>query len=240
MSKTARKLINVLLTIIILCCIGYLVMLYRQYQSVEKYAAQLREKYVDNSRKDLLDIDFEALLERNGDIVAWLDIPDTRISYPVLKGEDNDTYLRTDLDHHYSTAGSLFIDAALSGTFSEPSNLIYGHHMHNGSMFADLSHYREQDYFDQHRELYLYLSDGRVYHYTAVAWLNPTADSHIYTFGYAADDIFAAYANDILSQSLIPAHRTIKAEDHLLILSTCERTANEKRLVLVAVLEDIR
>lgn len=240
MNKTARKLINVLLITVILGCIGYLIMLYRQYQSIEEYAAQLREAYVDDSRKDLLTIDFEALLERNGDIVAWLDIPGTQISYPVLKGKDNDTYLRTDLDHHYSTAGSLFIDASLSGTFSEPASLIYGHHMHNGSMFADLTHYREQDYFDQHRELYLYLPDGRVYHYTAAAWLNPAADSQLYTFGYAADDIFAAYANDILSQSLIPVQRTIKAEDHLLILSTCERTANEKRLVLVAVLEEIR
>ena len=158
----------------------------------------------------------------------------------MLKGQDNETYLRTDLDHHYSTAGSLFIDASLSGAFTEPANLIYGHHMHNGSMFADIKNYEDPEYFDQHRDLYLYLPDGRVFHYTAAAWLNPKADSNLYTFGYAADDIFAAYANAILSQSLIPAQRTITAEDHILILSTCERTANEKRLVLAAVLEDIK
>ena len=43
-------------------------------------------------------VDFSALCEFNPDVVGWLFCPDTPINYPVLQGENNDSYLRHGLD----------------------------------------------------------------------------------------------------------------------------------------------
>lgn len=43
-------------------------------------------------------MDFDALLKRNPDVKGWIDIPDTRVSYPILQGETNDTYIHSDID----------------------------------------------------------------------------------------------------------------------------------------------
>lgn len=66
-----------------------------------------------------LSVDFSALQERNRDVAAWLYCPDTVINYPVVHTNDNETYLRKDLDRAYSKEGTLFIDKDNSGVFSD-------------------------------------------------------------------------------------------------------------------------
>ena len=103
-------------------------------------------------------IDFNALKAINPDVVAWLYIPGTspEISYPVMwKENDNNYYLHRDINQKQSYEG-VFLDGADKPDFSSTQNLIYGHHMKNGTMFAGLARFKEQDYFSQHRTLYLY------------------------------------------------------------------------------------
>lgn len=61
-------------------------------------------------------VDFAALRERCGDIYAWLDIPDTDISYPVVQNADDTYYLTRDIDGNYAAEGSLFTESAYNGT----------------------------------------------------------------------------------------------------------------------------
>mgnify|MGYP000660001169 CR=1 FL=1 len=46
-------------------------------------------------------IDFASLQERCPDIYAWLEIPDTDISYPVAQNADDTWYLTRDIDGNY-------------------------------------------------------------------------------------------------------------------------------------------
>ena len=80
-------------------------------------------------------IDFSALDFQNPDVVAWIQIPGTQINYPVVQGKDNDYYLHRDLNGQKSTAGTIFLDYADQADFSSLHNVLYGHHMKNGSMF---------------------------------------------------------------------------------------------------------
>ena len=54
----------------------------------------------------LREMDFTALQEVNPDVVGWLVIPGTGISYPLLQGATNQTYLRHTWRGEYSTRGS--------------------------------------------------------------------------------------------------------------------------------------
>ena len=84
-------------------------------------------------------IDFASLQERCPDIYAWLEIPDTDISYPVAQNADDTWYLTRDIDGNYSSDGTLFTESAYNGTdLTDPATVIYGHRMNSGAMFGTL------------------------------------------------------------------------------------------------------
>ena len=101
-------------------------------------------------------VDWDYLKAINGDVVAWIYMPGTAINYPVVKGPDNDFYLHTDFNGAYVRGGAIFLDYTNSGTFTEENNIIYGHHMQDGSMFACLSlQLVDEAEFNAHRDLYV-------------------------------------------------------------------------------------
>ena len=103
-----------------------------------------------------LEVDWEYLRSVNSDIVAWVYMPGTRINYPVVKGVDNDQYLWTDFNRTSSRNGSIFIDSANTGTFNDQNNVLYGHHMNDGSMFACISNVLpDPGEFNAHRTVYV-------------------------------------------------------------------------------------
>lgn len=120
-------------------------------------------------------IDFDALWAINEDVIGWIRIPDTHIDYPILQGEDNEQYLHTDIEGKDSVAGAIYLDVDDEPDFSSLHNIIYGHHMKNGTMFKDIVYYKEQDFFDQHRDIYIYTPEREI-HLKAFAALYTSAD----------------------------------------------------------------
>ena len=43
-------------------------------------------------------------------VIGWINIYDTSINYPIVKGKDNKEYLNKDYKNEYSKAGSIFLD----------------------------------------------------------------------------------------------------------------------------------
>ena len=87
----------------------------------------------DEKYKDLI----EEWREVNPDVVGYLELPDFEISYPVLQGEDNKSYLRTNIYGEKDNAGCIFLDSNYTDIYS-PVKLIHGHHMANKTMFGKL------------------------------------------------------------------------------------------------------
>ena len=85
-----------------------------------------------------LSIDWEALLQRNGDVIGWIFIPAVSISYPVVQGDDNGYYLHRGIDREYLYAGCIFLDSMCDRTWLDYNSVVYGHNMRDGSMFAAL------------------------------------------------------------------------------------------------------
>ena len=53
--------------------------------------------------------DFDTLKKENPDTIGWIHIPDTKISYPIVQGTDNDFYLKHDFNGEASVAGSIYL-----------------------------------------------------------------------------------------------------------------------------------
>lgn len=100
-------------------------------------------------------IDFAALKAINPDVVAWLYIPGTSIDYPILcatEEEGADYYLRRNIYRKKNSHGCIYYRPA------EPT-ILYGHNMHDGTMFGQVKKYKKKSYQEKHRYLYVYRLD---------------------------------------------------------------------------------
>ena len=57
-----------------------------------------------------LGINFDDLIEKNGDTVGWVQVGGTTANYPVVQTGDNSYYLTHAFDGSYNAAGWLFAD----------------------------------------------------------------------------------------------------------------------------------
>ena len=70
-------------------------------------------------------------------------VPD--INYPIVHGKDNETYLHRTYEKNYNFAGTIFVDYENKGDFSDCNTIVYGHNMKNGSMFAQLKKFTQDE-----------------------------------------------------------------------------------------------
>ena len=92
----------------------------------------------DENTSYLKQLDIPALQEVNSEVIGWIYIPDTEISYPLLHTQDNETYLHAAWDGTENVAGSIFLETQCSTDLTDFNTIIYGHNMRNGSMFGAL------------------------------------------------------------------------------------------------------
>ena len=117
----------------------------------------------------------------NPDVCGWLTLDDTHIDYPVVQGEDDLEYVNKAADGSFALSGAVFLSAANHADLSDAYNLFFGHHMENGDMFGDLTHFSESQYFADHTTGTLY-AEGAAYELQVFACvLTDAYDTVIYT-----------------------------------------------------------
>ena len=188
-------------------------------------------------------IDFEALWEINPEAYAWITIPGTEIDYPILQSEtDNTYYLTHNIEGEESPEGAIFTEDYNSKDFEDPNTVIYGHNMRNGSMFQGLHEYMDRAFFDENREVLIYLPDKILHYEIFAAYLYD--DRHLLeSFDFEDEDVFGAYLNRIFSirdmNSFIDTDMEVTAEDKIITLSTCYSNESNQRYLVQAVLVSI-
>lgn len=100
---------------------------------------------------------YATLFEANSDYVGWIEIENTAISYPILKGKDNGFYLDRGFDKAYDTRGSIFMDYRNFGQGFDQHTILYGHNMKDGSMFGELQAYKDPEFMEDNP--YIILED---------------------------------------------------------------------------------
>ena len=233
-----RRIILVVCVVVFVYSSYNLLSIYYDYYKIDQSYGNLRTEFIknDNDKNKYLIIDWDSLLKRNPDVIAWVSIPGTNIDYPVLKGETNDTYLRHDIDHKYSIAGCIFVDANNANPFTDLNTVIYGHHMKNGSMFSDINDYLDADYVKDHPNVYIYLPDGTVSKYKIVSGHKIDATDTLYNTN--VQDI-KEYYQKMLSGSVFNIEFDQEAKQPVITLSTCATYSltDTSRAVIHAVLE---
>ena len=190
-----------------------------------------------------LQVDWDALRAINPDVVAWVYVPGTIINYPVAhKPGDSEYYLH----HNFSLGegsfgaefGSIMLSGENAGDFSDEVNILYGHHMRNGSMFALLAEFRESSVFNEHRTFYLLTPEGNYRLETFAVEHVPMTHASIATPNYATDAEFTDFKQWLLDNSIVtpdPDNTAGVAEATKLFgFCTCDGADNTWRYITFA------
>lgn len=182
-------------------------------------------------------IDFDALRAVNEDIIGWIYMPNTRIDYPLVIGEDNDYYISHNANKESDRAGAIFLDEQNSPDFSDQNTIIYGHRMNSGAMFADLHKYQDEAFFRENDIIYLYLPDGTVSEYRIFSAYVVNEVDETYTIGFASEDDYASYLEKMKGRSGVETDIELSPQDRIITLSTCVKGQDTDRYVVQAVLQ---
>ncbi len=183
---------------------------------------------------------YDAVYELNNDLAGWLYIEGAGIDYPVMYTPKNEQYyLRKNFEKTYATGGCLFIGK----TWSEDSNqtIIYGHNMHDGSMFGHLHEYKSKEYALEHSIIHFdTLHETREYEVVAAFYgkvykVDETGVFRYYRYtDLSTEAKFNEFMKNVRRAAIYDTGVDVQFGDRLLTLSTCSYYTNEGRFVVVA------
>ncbi|HJI80866.1 MAG TPA: class B sortase [Eggerthellaceae bacterium] len=208
----------------------------RAYDDLEQYASISDAENV--SLADLT-VDWDTLRAVNPDIVAWIYIPDSPVNYPVVQGQDNQEYLHKAFDGStgwLASAGTIFLDSNNASDFSDRNSALYGHHMNDGSMFASLSDWQNNDEFNSHRDIYLLTPQGN-YRLKTFAMVKTTGTDALVQTTFSSEESYRSYIQDKLDRSVVTQEGDVLGASDItqsMLFSTCEYSQADGRAVLFA------
>ena len=205
----------------------------------------IRELISDGDSKEE---NYRRLKKQNPDLVGWITIPGTQVDYPVMWTPDEpEKYLRTDFNGNYSLSGLPFVSAdcnvsPMPDDKAYSNTLIYGHHMQDGNMFAVLTEYENQDFYEKHKSIEFdrIYEDGSYeeYEYEIFSALKTEIGKEFEYYRYADvedADRLNEYLENVEKLNLITP-KTDSDISNLVTLSTCSYhvSGDKGRFVVVA------
>ena len=192
--------------------------------------------WVDPYADALAAMDFTALQNANDDVFGWITIPTTRLSYPLLQGEDNEYYLNRTWRKGRNSVGAIFMDYRASRDLSDFHTVIYGHRMNNRSMFGTLLSYADPTYLAANPTVYIADKNGS--HAYDIFAVYEAENMATYKLDFADDSEKLTFLNYCVEKSLHETGITPEVDDRILTLSTCTGNGHDSRWVVQAALRE--
>lgn len=237
-ARVGNRILSIMAGILILLMLSYGV--YSLWDTYKIYANSFADEELLKFRPTDDGEDnptLKDLKKLNPDVKAWIQVPKTNIDYPVVQGQDDMEYINKNVYGEFELSGAIFLSCLNKDDFSDPYNLVYGHNMKNGGMFADVADFTNKEYFETHQKGKLYLTDAtRKIRFFACMKVT-AADAKIYhPDGYRKEDL-----KDLLDyiQANAVQYRDVNVADEnsLIALSTCSEAETNGRVVLIGKLE---
>ncbi len=179
------------------------------------------------------------LLRENEDYVGWLTVYGTQADGPVVQGEDNAEYLHTDFYGNKSKPGTLFMDETVDVNEKDGNRIIYGHMMHDGTMFGSLKKYKDAAFFKENNIVRWEDRYGESYYrlFAAVLVSGSAQNTNYMDIQQWAHHLNEEETQEMLDtledRAFIFTKNPTRGEGQYLFLVTCEYSQNAGKLVLV-------
>lgn len=250
---TARNLLLLFFICLFLYSAFHLLQIWQEYKESEALYQTAQDTYISqssaeptaesgsdsspavvdpNTEKPNIIVDFDHLQEINDDVVGWIWMRDSVIHYPLVQGDSNDTYLYKTYEGTHNSSGSIFLDYRNAPGFQDNNTVIYGHNMKNGSMFASLKKFRQQEYYQTHKNFYI-ITPMQTCKYEVVAAFVTDALSNVYSRSFSNDEEKQRWLDQIISSSGIITEVQATVADKFVTLSTCVSGNNQRERYVV-------
>lgn len=242
-KQKKKKLYNILLvfftTVLCVCLIAIGVIMWGYFQGSRMYSDIAAKTTLSTSDEDILstEIDWDALLAINPETIAWVYVPGTDINYPVVQTTNNEKYLKTDFQGEVNwvvSFGAIFLDYQCESDFSNQNNFMYGHNMNDGSMFAVLATFADNQVFNEHRDVYVF-TPLRNYKLESFALLHVDANDTLVQPTTGSDARQRAYVQTQLDRSIVTPSEGFPdagSVDRTFVLVTCDNLPTDGRYAL--------
>ncbi len=186
-------------------------------------------------------LELEELQKENSDIVAWIEIENTDINYPVLQGSDNTFYMRHNYKKDYSINGSIFLDKDYSWNPPSSNLLIYGHNNKNNTMFQNLLKYKDKNFYEQHQKIRFTTNSEDAYYDIISAFESRVyykSEQNVFRYYYFInsnnENEYNNFISNVKNASLYDTGKTATYGEQLMTLSTCSYHTKDGRFAVVA------
>lgn len=239
-------IINIISTIIIIGVLYYIWIWYQDNKKTEDIANYILdnsdisyENVTINDKSDtninVLNIDFNKLIEVNPDTIGWIQISGTDINYPVVQTNNNDFYLTHSFDKSYNKAGWIFEDCNNSNFKNnelDKNTIIYGHNRENNSMFGTLSNVLKKEWREDVNNTYINFStvDKQMIWQVFSTYTIKSEDYYIRT-EFLSDQEYDKFLNTIKNRSIYNFNVEVSNTDNILTLSTCTNIGEGRTVV---------
>lgn len=248
-----RKIINIILVAIIIVCLSIIGYKYYNYNKDDKLNSEIQDlQPVINEASDLdnnssgendgqdqsKDGDYvnsaneEELKSINSDYKMWIQIENTNINYPVVQSSDNDYYLKHNFRKESNISGTVFVESA-NDIDNDKNIILYGHNMRNGTMFNNITNYKEESFFNEDNKINI-IMNNTLYEYEVFSVYVKNVSEVNLAIGFASEDEFINYAYSEAEESLYKKDVDFSAEDNLITLVTCSYEFTDARTIVVA------
>lgn len=233
MNKKVLNGLRLILVLVLVFSLGKIGLYYKDQYVYDRNEARIEEKYRAGEKAGAEDDDqavaekITALKKDYPDLVAWIEIPGTPLSLPVVQGKDNDYYLNHDIEKSRNALGVPFMDYRNKANFSDENTIIYGHRVKNGKVFHPLLSYEDPEFVKTASKIIVNTEQGRkVYEIFAAYKAGPYEDFR--SVHYEGKHL-AAFRTRLETKNILKGPLRWQGEK-IITLQTC--SGKEERMVL--------
>lgn len=208
-----------------------------EYRALEEYVTITEEKTGEKESQIpvSVDVDFSELKAMNEDFIAWIYYEPLEISYPVVKGIDNDFYVKNTFEKEINSSGAIFMDFLNRTDFTDYNSIIYGHNMRNGTMFGSLQELLDDTSMIEENPYFYIFAEDKAYMYEIfAAYITDEASK---TYDLIGDEAGQSdYISYINQNAGYRSEKELNNTDRIVTLSTCYGLHSRNRTVIHGVL----
>lgn len=199
------------------------------------------EEQDDKPKLDLININKLRKDKGNDDIVGVVKIDSINLNAIVVKGKDNDYYLKHDLAKKNSIFGTEFVDARNNNDLAHEKQInIYGHNSRiedytSKLEFSKLNKITDKNVFNNLSDIYFYI-DNDVLVYKPVIVKVITTDYEYTRLVYKSKEVLKKHLDNLSSKTMYCNGDCQIAEDKdIIILQTCYYDPVGSYLLLIGI-----
>ena len=187
------------------------------------YVEKQDSDYFRYIKMNLLEVNFNDLLNTNKDTVAWLNVSGTNINYPVVQTVDNSYYLSHAFDKTLNKAGWVFMDYRNNANTFDQNTIIYAHSRYDGTMFGSLKTILTSSWYKNKDNYIIRMSTPKENTMWQIfsTYIIPK-ESYYITPNFKNNDDYATFLKTIKERSEEEFSGTVNTNDKILTLSTCK------------------